>query len=721
MNFRLKNKKDIRIAALLTGGSLLIVALVLLRSGGPWTSYDFQFLDYCYRYALKTGHAPAPSFNPRVVYLAITDGSYNYFQKNSLDRRDLARVNRALAALDTEAVAYDVIFARPSSSDADGQFSESIRRVPRLFLPTGCAVSDKSAPFRWEDGPAYERFAADFLGRPQEKGDGRPFFASRALMQYDPFAQAAWGTGDISVNADADSVYRHMTLFLKVDDRYVPTLSLAMFLDWAGTRLDEVQVEWGKQVTIPVHKGDREKIVTIPIDARGRTYIPFVNTMGNDFPIMAAHTLLESFQQEDMRGNLMEFFEGAFVLVGDTAVGISDLGDTPLEREVPLVIVHASMLNALLTGTFYAEWPRWGILLLQAVICLFLGCAALPRNSLFLYGAGLFFLAVLPALAWHEFIHLRLFPVAITGALTLVVLLCFIVTLEVSASREQVLIRNTFARYVPEKVVRELLLDPGAIRLGGEEKEASVLFSDLANFTTISEKMSPTDLVSLLNEYLTAMTVIVLDAGGIIDKYEGDAIMAEFGIPLPCDNHADQAVTAALAMQQRLRSLRERWEERGQPALHCRVGVNTGKMLVGNLGSEHVMDYTVIGDEVNLASRLEEANKLYGTSIMISQTTYDQLTPGLFRTRPLDVLIVKGKSVSVKVYEVCGHADDPVDSQREAYYAAYQQALDAFLQTDVEGAKEAFLQALALYPEDLAAKRMLERVGALAANPMANG
>ena len=150
--------------------------------------------------------------------------------------------------------------------------------------------------------------------------------------------------------------------------------------------------------------------------------------------------------------------------------------------------------------------------------------------------------------------------------------------------------------------------------------------------------MTPPDLVNLLNEYLTEMTNIVLEEGGIIDKYQGDAIMAEFGVPVPAPDHADMAVRTGLRMQRCLKKLRKEWAQKGLPSLRCRVGINTGPMIIGNMGSNQVFDYTVIGDAVNLASRLEGANKRYNTFLMISESTYEKLTPGMFKTRVLDIV-----------------------------------------------------------------------------------
>mgnify|MGYP006289938609 CR=1 FL=1 len=247
---------------------------------------------------------------------------------------------------------------------------------------------------------------------------------------------------------------------------------------------------------------------------------------------------------------------------------------------------------------------------------------------------------------------------------------------------------------------------------------ATVLFSDLADFTTISEAMKPPELVSLLNCYLTEMANIILKTGGIIDKYQGDGIMAEFGIPLPQADHADRAVMAGLEMQRRLTELRRTWAKQSIPPLRCRVGINTGEMVVGNMGSADVLDYTVIGDNVNLASRLEGANKGYGTELMISEGTRAQLTPGRFRTRLLDVIRVKGKIHATRVYEVYGTADDHVCEADETYYRTYEEAFGAYLDRDFTAAEAGFREALALRSDDPAARDMLGRIEAIDPQPL---
>ena len=207
-----------------------------------------------------------------------------------------------------------------------------------------------------------------------------------------------------------------------------------------------------------------------------------------------------------------------------------------------------------------------------------------------------------------------------------------------------------FQKYVSPDVVEKLIEDPTKLMLGGEKRVLSVLFSDIRGFTSISEKLVPEELLSQLNQYLTAMTAVVLRNGGMLDKYVGDAIMAVFGAPLELENHALAACRTALEMMKELRSLQEGWQDESKPILDIGIGINTGEMVIGNVGSPKRMDYTVIGDNVNLASRLEGVNKELGTQIIISESTY-QLVKGQIAVRGLGEVKVKGKEKQVAIYE----------------------------------------------------------------------
>jgi adenylate cyclase len=349
-----------------------------------------------------------------------------------------------------------------------------------------------------------------------------------------------------------------------------------------------------------------------------------------------------------------------------------------------------------------------------AVLSLLLVLAALPRAPWILYATGALMLVSIWVLTWQQFIAFHLMPIFTLTSSFLWIFFGLVSGLQLAIAKDRTFIRHAFAKYVPETVVNELLAHPERLHLGGKVQTLSILFSDVEGFTKISETMEPDELGHLLNEYLSAMTDIVLAQNGIIDKYEGDAIMAEFGAPLPVPDHADRAVQTGLSMQRRLRDLRRTWKRENRPALKCRVGINTGRVVLGNMGSQQIFDYTVLGDAVNLASRLESANKNYQTRVMISEFTHACLTPGRFRTRLLDVIKVQGKTQAVKVFEVYGTASDRIKPNDLSYYQTYDQSFQTYLARQFTTALDGFRKALALRPGDPASQTMIERIQDLA-------
>lgn len=716
MNLKWHNKQTIRATIAIT--AVLFASVLALYSllGKAFTRFDFAALDTLYRQVVARGKGPPLA--EQIVYLLINDETYDsFFDSNAVDRSALATMNKALTEYGPAAVIYDIIFSRRSNPEADQAFATSLQELGVAFLPTAFKHTENMQSFHWKDGVAYERLRQEYLRTPQEHGKGQPFYTIEAKTQWDAFARAAVGSGNISsISSDPDGVYRHLPLLLKVDTQYVPSLSLAAFLNYVQVPFEAVRVDWGHAMTIPARKGSFvAQDIVIPIDQRGRVFIPYAQPWARDFPKMALHSFLQRLRETPQDGNLAAFFEGKFVFVGDVSTGISDLGNTPLEDDVPLIVVHTALLNALLTNTFYRQWTFWQVFGGIGLLALLLIFSALPKSLSALYCSGVLLFVLILTLTWQQFHHFQLLPVVTVGGSFLYMFFGLVVSLHLLMARDQAFIRNAFARFVNEKVVDQLLENPELLRLGGEERTLTVLFSDIEGFTSMSQRMPPTTVVSWLNDYLTEMTEIILQEEGIIDKYIGDGVMAEFGAPIAIPDHADRAVRAGLQMQRHLVTLNAQWQKQGLPQIRCRIGINTGAMVIGNLGSRRVFNYTVTGDAVNLAARLESANKQYHTTFMISEATHAMLTPGLFRVRLLDTIKVKGreKSPPIKVYEVYGLTDEPLLERDKTYYNAYNTAFHAYLQRDFNAARGQFLIALQSRPQDYLTLRMLTRIDAL--------
>ena len=345
-------------------------------------------------------------------------------------------------------------------------------------------------------------------------------------------------------------------------------------------------------------------------------------------------------------------FKNAIVVVGTTAPGLYDLMTVPFSQgKMPGMQVHASVIDNLLSGRFLAPAPAWAGILLS------LSCALLAAVAVLRLGVwpGLAVSSIVAALAGGGVVAafakgLWLPMVQPSAALALAAFggVSYQYLVE---GREKRQVKKLFARYVSKDVFDQLMADPSRAQLGGQRREMTVLFTDIRGFTTFSEQGQPEEIVQQLNEYFSRMVQVLFEHRGTLDKFVGDAVMALFGAPVDDPDHAEHAVQAGLAMLRELDDLNRGWASEGRPTLAIGVGINTGEMVAGNIGSETIMSYTVIGDAVNLGSRLESLNKQYGTSIIISESTRARLK-GRYHIRPLGEAVVKGKTKPVAIFEV---------------------------------------------------------------------
>ena len=398
-------------------------------------------------------------------------------------------------------------------------------------------------------------------------------------------------------------------------------------------------------------------------------------------------------------------FAGKIALIG---VSIEDLHDNKLtpyysyagqHNLMPGVETHAHAIQTIIDGSFLKQPPRYYSLLLQfALLALIL---FLIRRFSPLAASGMVLPLVLAAMLipvlLFSLLDINLNMTAPLAALVTGYLASGVYQL-VLERRDRLQIHNMFSHYVPTSLVKKLIAQPDLLKLGGEEKELTVLFTDIAGFTTVSEQLGPALLARLLNEYLTAMSDIIMANRGTIDKYEGDLIMAEFGAPVHFTDHAAAACQAALQMRAGLKRLCVDFEKRDLPIIEARIGLNTGLMVVGNMGSDRIFDYTVIGDAVNLASRLEGINKAYGTYLLISEFTA-AAAGDQFLLRELDLVRVKGKKLPITIFELCGERSSAEPDQLEQIQV-WEQLRALYLERDWKACTAACEAYLERWPDD---------------------
>ena len=708
MILKLKSKKIIKRIIFINFLLTVIVCLSIYVFNISWNTLDYRAVDAAYKLNLKNGGGPGNS--NKIILLNITDSTYDCFGINYLRRDDLARINNDLYYFNPNAVFYDIVFPRSSVDSSDKEFASSIKKNGNVYLPVGFNLSDKKKEFQWGKGFFYDYLKnGDYSGL-KLHGSGKPYYAAYALPQNEIFAKAAYNTGHISIVRDNDGIIRHYPMIIKIDSLFFPAVSLQIFLDYNKVPFNKLIIDWGHSITIPAVTGSYlNNNIIIPIDDHGLTFIPFYS-FWKDEKNMQVQNLLKYSANENNLDDLMEYFGGNFVFISDISVGTSDLGQITTEENVPLVSVHAALLNALLVDNFYSEWKPAYTAVLVLPLGFLLGFFSIFKRNAYLYFASVLIIAGLIFFSFYELRAFLLFPLVTSVGAVLILTIGMVLSLNVIISKDQAFIKSAFSKYVSTSVVDKLLENPGMLKLGGEERILTILFSDIANFTTISESMKSTDLVQLLNEYLTKMTDLIIKEKGTVDKYIGDAILAEFGAPIYMENHADAAVKTAINMQRKIDELNKTWSVKELPLIRSRIGINTGQVIIGNMGSERVFDYTVIGDPVNLAARLESANKRYKTLIMISEFTYNQIDKEKFKTRLLDIIKVKGKTKAVKVYEVCGFASDSFTNEDLEYYKIYEEAFNLYLKRNFSKSKELFQHSLNLRLNDPASLQMLSRI-----------
>lgn len=417
-------------------------------------------------------------------------------------------------------------------------------------------------------------------------------------------------------------------------------------------------------------------------------------------------------------------FTGKIVLVGSTMPEDKDLFNIPLmtddrQNQMYGVELHANVIQNVMDDNFITRQPLWSIVIVVVVLSLFtLALIASLKAIRSRFSAIIEVLGVLITISELILIYWLSIKLFIEKSYLVDMMSPFLAVIVsyigstvynyVTERKQKMMIKMMFGHYVNREVVNQLVEHPEKLQLSGERKELTVMFSDIERFTTIAEKMNAEELVAMLNEYLNDMTAIIFGKQGTVDKYEGDAIMAFWGAPVAQEKHALLACTAALEMQHAVRELQTKWRNLRRPTLNIRIGISTGEMIVGNIGGSGKYEYTVIGDSVNLGSRLESANKQYGTQILVSENTYAHVAKDVI-ARELDLLLVAGKTRPITVYELVALASDPPDPAKEKFLALYREGFAHYRSRRWDEAIAAFRSALAISPEDGPCRIYIER------------
>ncbi len=628
--------------ALVVAGISALTSILLWASG---FIAELEYKTWDFRVALMA----EPSDTTRDIAIILVD-------QNSLDwasetnawpwpwpREAYAAIIDFLGRSPAKALALDVLYTEPSAYgiDDDQTFREAAGRFGTCAVSVGLSARH-GAWEKWPNSLPKPNFsvqgADDWFSQSNRSG----LTASAATFPTPDLATGFRLMANVDQNPDEDSIYRRVAPIKRFDHEILPLLGLGAYL--AANPSSRIGFSENR-ITVGSN--------CIPVDSQGNAVLRYRGPSGTHPRYSAAAVIRSEIMIREGKKPTVDpsVFKDKFVFLGLSAKGLHDTKSIPLDKAYPGVEVNATLLDNFLSQDFIRQTPIAAttvFILFLSLACAFsITFAGSLRINLLL---PLLFICLPAGLAFAAYRAGFWLPLVVPEIAVLAAcMLSLVVNFAVEGVQKQ-FIKSAFQQYLNPAVIEDIILHPEKLALGGDRREISIFFSDIQGFTSISEALEPEALTAFLNDYLSAMTAIIHDEGGTVDKYEGDAIIAFWNAPQHVPDHPLRAVTAALRCQEKLSTLRPVYVQRVGRPLHMRIGLNTGPAVVGNMGSKNRFNYTMIGDAVNLAARLEGVNKEFGTYTMVSEATRNRAN-GDFFYRELGKVTVVGKTETVKVYE----------------------------------------------------------------------
>ncbi len=666
-----------------------------------------RFFDIRMQFNLDTSKTDS-----QIVLAAIDDISLNKIGRWPWSRAKQAQIVDKLASFGAKILAFDIFYSEPeiacNNESPDLVFKNSLSKfqaIPgnKVILPYSVELKDSS---KINEDIYYKEVPDQLLNfmidtKNAQGGQLKQTLVEKKVFPISILANTDFGISHIEAKTDPDGVFRHYPLVTNVDSFYFPSFALMAYQFFTN---EKPILEIRSRDNIFLHT----KTGNVFVDSEGETKIRWFGDTTN-FPKVSIIDILNA---KDNDPKMIHVFKNKIVFVASTAFGANDLRNTPLQTNSPGVLSHMNMTNMLLNGRYFVSeiqstkisWLLLGIGTLSVIITMLFGNAILDLIAVnfiifsFLildtyyliphgYNIRLFFclFSVIACYSWSTFLHFY------------------------QSNKDKAKIKGTFSRYLAPSIVNDLLKNPEKVKLGGERKNITVFFSDVRDFTSISEKLTPEQLSHVINKYMTMMTDTLFEHKGTLDKYIGDAMVAYWGAPVELDNHPYWAIKGAIAMIERLPALNQEFIKEGFPEFRHGIGLNTGDCSVGNMGSNQIFSYTALGDSMNLGARLESLCKYYGVQINISEFTKDAIPANLaseFIFRTLDKVQVKGKEKALTIYEVI-HPSHFLAKDSIALIA-HEAAFEKYLHRKFEDALIAFQALHEKYPQDKSFTRMIE-------------
>ncbi len=718
----MNSNKDKRSWILLILAPLVVLAIMI----SLWQTRIVRQLENVtmdWRFTARADTDPPP--DERITLIGIGEPSLQKWGRWEEWTRDIhGQFVRVINTREPKVLAFDFFFTEPSRDQKnDEAFFFELEVVPGAI--TGTVVDELDDDSR---NPYTEPTIGKTAPIPNVVGDiSKIIGGESARTPISGIATGAW-TGIVnSPSSNIDGMRRSIPLVGRIGKNVYPSLALQSLIQYSGAKIENLEVVLARSVTVI---GENGESWTIPIDEKGFMLINYRNPDG--FRVSDYGKVVASIALNEELENLPPI-KDQIVIVGQAAVGLSDFGPTPHSGEVPLFKIQANALSNILLSDYLKRLPIWIVAIAWLLVAWITLLALKKAHVIVAVAAPFLVVAGFGILAFHLFESRSLAIPIILPSLGFVLIHTTLLTERlVTELREKNYIRAVFGSFVSKDVVDQIIQSGEMPTLGGQETEITMFFSDIQGFSAFSEVLTPERLVVLMNDYLSEMTEILMGGQGTLDKYIGDAIVGMFGAPLATSGHAHNAVVATIAMQKRQAELREKWKNAGDwpeivHRMQTRIGLNTGKAVIGQMGSTKQMNFTMMGDNVNLAARCESGAKSYGVHTMITGETYEAATAieDDITYRYLDRIIVKGRTLPVKVYEVIDFKMNTGEQQSECI-DLYAKGLSNYFNQEFRAAMTIFQNASAyerwqpgrdLEIEDNPSLVMVERCRKMEASP----
>ncbi len=645
------NRHRARIFFILAIVAFGIVQLLFQISPGVFETWNSQVFD---RFFLIRSSIPAfrPPYDKTVVHVDLNDTAIQQLKTFYLTRSHYAEVIRNLAAMGTAAQVYDFIFAAGTSQAEDQAIIGATAEAGNVYFGMACALHPQAEARQDRTAPEVTEYLKRTQWNVKTVGSVDEFYSgTKPIITFPPLAGAAKGIGFLSLQTDRDGVIRRVPLLIRHGDGFYPSLPFRVACDYLGVPPERITLEPGRFIRLegarrPEWKAARD--VLIPIDERGDMIVNFIGPWESMSHYNFAQIMAASGDRDELE-MWSEVLSGKVVVISDVSTGATDLGPVPVDINFPLAGLHANVLQTILSGDFLHEVNGLRMSALELCLVFLIFLISLRLSPVYFIGGSILMIvgyalgALLLFLTQGMLIQIVRPVISAGTAASLIMVYRYF-----QDEKEKEVLRRSFESYFPPTVVKRIIANPALINRG-QRKELTILFSDIKDFTTYSSTLSPDRIRGFLNEYFETMVDVVFQHSGTVDKYIGDGLMVFFGDPEPLPDHAPRAVRAAVAMQQKAAELSRKWQMEGGFPLQIRIGINTGEVVVGNMGSSRRLSYTVLGSAVNLAKRLESNAPVNG--ILMSQHTH-QLIAADTPTRFFGSIQVKGYAEPVSTYEV---------------------------------------------------------------------